>query len=62
MGNGCTVNSADEAANLFIKREFSFVANYKEKPHPTVFVPDIFISKLKSKVNISITLIRLFYM
>jgi len=51
MGNGCIVNSADEAADLFLKREFSFVNKHKEKPHPPIFVPDIFISKLVNKVN-----------
>ncbi len=55
MGNGCIVNSADEAADLFLKREFSFVNDYKEKPHPPTFVPDIFISKLKSMVKILIS-------
>ena len=62
MGNGYIVNSADKAADLFLQREFSFVANCKNEPHPPVFVPDIFISKLKSVVRIFIALITQFYL
>jgi len=51
MGNGHIAKSAGEAIDLFLQREFSTIANCHEKPHPPVFVPDIFISKLKSKVK-----------
>ncbi len=52
MGNGSAVNSADEAADLFLQREFNAIANCHKTLHPPVFVPDIFISKLKCKVKI----------
>jgi len=51
MGNGIIAKSAGEAAGLFLQREFSAIANCHKKPHPPVFVPDIFISKLRSKVK-----------
>ncbi len=55
MGNGFVVTSADEAADRFLQREFNAIANCRKTPHPPVFVPDIFISKLKSKVKIQVT-------
>jgi len=51
MGNGHIAKSAGEAIDIFLRREFSTIANCHKKSHPPVFVPDIFISKLKSKVK-----------
>ncbi len=58
MGNGKEVSNANEAAELFLQREFNQVVNCKKEPHPPLFVPDTFIfHQLKSKVTISTTLI-----
>ncbi len=51
-GNGKDVDNADEAAELFLEREFSQVVKCKKTPHAPIFVPDTFIfNQLKSKVT-----------
>ncbi len=42
MGNDIQTNDADEAMEIFLKREFPQILARKSNPHDVIFIPDSF--------------------
>ncbi len=42
MGNDILTNDADEAMEIFLKREFPQILARESNPHDVIFIPDSF--------------------
>ncbi len=53
MGNGKIVDNPNEAAELYLQREFIEISNCQSVLHSPIFVPDIFIfNSVKEEVKL----------